>query len=136
MAFALRVLSPFLLLFVACYTPVPVVSTPQQLPETQKTPPPAETKRDTVAAPAAPREVVANLSFTESFSWTLSGHTPSAAWSPSRSQLVFFSEYEKGPKNKNKKYVEVVDLKTGEISMVTTVIGGVAPVWVDEESLL
>jgi hypothetical protein len=147
-----------LLVTVGCFAPVPIVSAPPLPPRPEPVKPVAYTPNPAEAAAAnsltaplpstipAPRptppvvkDVIDDLSFTELFSWSISGNTPLAAWSPNKTQLAFYSDYsqrEGVPKN-GKKYVEIIDLKTGKLKKVGTITGsGYEPVWLNDTTLV
>jgi hypothetical protein len=139
MFYALRILGSLALLFtVACFTAVPVVSAP---PPTQVKQPPSSTPPNTkvpnATPPSTPQDTLAALTFTERFTWSISGNTPFATWSPNRGQLAFISDYEKTPANKHKKYIDIADLNTGEMKQVASITTDSSYLaWLNEESLL
>jgi hypothetical protein len=95
-------------------------------------------KRPEPPKPPTPpeKDMVYDMTFTDVFSWNISGNTPIAAWSPEKTRIAFMSDFPQKENERNyKKYLEIVDLKTNAIKKIELTTDNYQPLWLNEETL-
>jgi hypothetical protein len=115
----------FLIVFVGCFAKPKKVNGPTKLVT------PAVTPQD--PNPPEGNTTTGLLTIHELFSWSVTGESPLASWSPDKKLLAVSAD---DPQQAGLKFLTIVDLTTGKILGATKVIGNfTSPEWLNNSTI-